>query len=173
MTLVQAEEERNLQSLTNQPCTTHISTTNFCILHFCIEGKMKLYLYSILNFICYLYQSTSTKIKPELKRNILNFGYGINYKYEGMLAHSLDRFYIVTKFILPSIGNLNFSKLNYDNTCAYLDNMITHSTETRKCMLGLMTFCKKIETFVVYYKRLIKSYNNMAHNILENEINLI
>ena len=42
-----------------------------------------------------------------------------------------------------------------------------------KCMLDLMTFCKKKETFVVYYKRLIKSYNNTTYNILENEINLI
>ena len=40
-------------------------------------------------------------------------------------------------------------------------------------MLYLMIFCKKIEPFVVYYKRLIKSYMNTAHNILENEINLI
>ena len=49
-----------------------------------------------------------------------------------MLAHSFDRFDIVTKFILPSIGDLEFSKLNYDNTCAYLDNTSTHSTETKK-----------------------------------------
>ena len=90
-----------------------------------------------------------------------------------MLVHSFDRSYIVTKFILPSIGDVVFSKLNYDNTCAYLDNKNTHSTETRKHMLDLMTFCKKIEPFVVYYKRLIKSYNNMAHNILENEIYLV
>ena len=40
-------------------------------------------------------------------------------------------------------------------------------------MLDLMTFCKKIEPFMLYYKRLIKPYNNTAHNILENEINLI
>ena len=72
--------------------------------------------------LCYIYQCTSIKIKLELKKNILNFGYGINYKYDGMLAHSFDRFYIVTKFILQSIGDLNFSKLNYDDTCAYLDN---------------------------------------------------
>ena len=39
-----------------------------------------------------------------------------------MVAHSFDRFYMVTKFILPSIGDLNFSTLNYDNTCTYLDN---------------------------------------------------
>ena len=50
--------------------------------------------------------STGIKIKLEFQRNILKFGYGINYKYEGMLAHSFDRFYIVTKFILPSIGDI-------------------------------------------------------------------
>ena len=83
---------------------------------------MRFYLYSVLNFISHFYQSTSTKIKPELKRNFLNFGYSINYKYEGMLAHLFDRFYIVTKFILPSIGDLNFSTLNYDNICTYLEN---------------------------------------------------
>ena len=103
----------------------------------------------------------------------MNFGYGINYKYEGMLMHLYDRFYVVTKFILPSIGDLKFSNLNYDNTCAYMDNKNAQNTETRKYMLDLRTFCKKIESFVIYYKRLIKSYNYTVHNILENEINLI
>ena len=134
---------------------------------------MRFYLYLVLNFICYFYQSTSTKIKLQLKRNILNFGYGINYKYEGMLAHSFGRFYVVTKFILLSIGYLGFSALNYDNTCIYLDNKNMHDTESKKQMVDLMTFCKKNEPFVLYYKRLIKSYNNTAHNILENEGNLI
>ena len=90
-----------------------------------------------------------------------------------MLAHSFDRFYVVTNFILPSIGDLKSSTLNYDNTCAYLDNKNMYDTESKKHMLDLMTFCKKIKPFVLYYKRLIKSCNNMAHNILENEINLI
>ena len=75
--------------------------------------------------------------------------------------------------MLPSIGNFNISKLNYNNTCAYLDNKNTHSTETRKHMSDLMTVCKKIELFVVYYKRLIISHNHTVHNILEHEINLI
>ena len=39
-------------------------------------------------------------------------------------------------------------------------------------MLDLMVFCKKIEPYVLCYKRLINSYNN-THNILTNEINLI
>ena len=99
---------------------------------------MRFYLF--LSIIFHFYQSTSTKIKPELKRNILNFVYGITFKYEGILMHSFDRFYVVTKFILPSIGDLKFSKLNYDNTCMYLDNRNTQNTETGKHMLDLMTF---------------------------------
>ena len=110
--MVQAEEEGEISDpqLINHALLTFLQL-NFLHLAFHIEGKIKLYLYLILNFICYFYQSTSAKIKPELKRNILNFGYGINYKYEGMLAHLFDRFYIVPKFILPSIGDLDFSKL--------------------------------------------------------------
>ena len=103
----------------------------------------------------------------------MNFGYGINYKYKGEFAHSFDRFYFVTKLILSSIRDLNFSKLNYDNTCAYLDNKNISDANTKRYILNLMMFCKKIEQFVIYYKRLIKSYNYTAHNILKNEIDLI
>ena len=37
-----------------------------------------------------------------------------------MLAHSFDRFYVVTKFMLPMIRDLKFSKLDFDYTCAYM-----------------------------------------------------
>ena len=89
-----------------------------------------------------------------------------------MLVHSFDRFYVVINFILPSIEDLNFSTLNYHSICTYLDNKNVHDTYSKKHMLDLMTFCKRIEPFVLYYKRLIKSHNNKAHDILENEINL-
>ena len=90
-----------------------------------------------------------------------------------MLAHSFDRFYVVTKLTLPSIRDLNFSKLNYDNTCMYLDGKKICNADTKKHMLDLIMFCKQIAPFVIYYKRLIKSYNNTAHNILRNKIELI
>ena len=75
--------------------------------------------------------------------------------------------------MLPSLGDFKFSNLNFDNTCAYLNNKNAQDTETRKYMLYLKTFCKKIEPFVNYLKRLIKSYNNTMHNILAKEINLL
>ena len=89
-------------------------------------------IYSLFCILCQFYLSTSIKIKPELKKNILNFGYGINYKYEGMLVHSFDRFYVVTKFIWHTIGDLNFSKLNYDDACPYMDNKNSQNTENKE-----------------------------------------
>ena len=90
-----------------------------------------------------------------------------------MLAHSFDRFYVVTKFMLPTIGDLQFLKLDFDDTCAYMENKFAQNTESRKYMLELKAFCNKIKPFVTYYKRLISSYNNTAHNILEKEIKLL
>ena len=40
-------------------------------------------------------------------------------------------------------------------------------------MLELRAYCNKIKPFVTYYNKLINSYNNIAHNILEKEINLL
>ena len=58
--------------------------------------------------------------------------------------HSFDRFYVVTKFMLPSLQDLKFSNLNFDNTCAYLDNKNGQDKETRKYMLDLETFVRKL-----------------------------
>ena len=129
---------------------------------------MKFYILILAGIIFSL--SEGIKIKPELQRNILKFGYGINYKYEGMSAHSFDRFYIVTKFILPSIADIKFSKLNYDNTCAYMNKEYAPNTDSRKYLTELKTCCNKIKPYVSYYRKLINSYNKTAHSILENEI---
>ena len=56
-----------------------------------------------------VYKSSSIDIMPELKRNILNFGYSVNFKYEGMLLNSFDRFYVVTKFELPKTEDLHLT----------------------------------------------------------------
>ena len=73
---------------------------------------MKLYSFLLLIIISAICECI--KFDLELQKNILRFGYGVNYKYEGMLTHSFDRFYIITKFILPSIGDIKFSNLDFD-----------------------------------------------------------
>ena len=101
---------------------------------------MKAYSFFIfIKFYC-IYRYTSIKIKPELKKDIMRFGYRINYKYERLLAHSFDRFYVVTKSILPSINDLIFSKLNYDSTCAYLDEKNGCDAKARKHTSHLLAY---------------------------------
>ena len=96
---------------------------------------MKIFTLVCIAFLIYI--GASIEIKPERQRNILNFGYGINYKYEGMFAHSFDRFYLVTKFILSTIGHLKFSKLDFDDTYACTENKYAQNTESRRYMLEL------------------------------------
>ena len=90
-----------------------------------------------------------------------------------MLVHSFDRFYVVTKYMLPSIGDLKFSKLDFDYTCAYIEKEYAQNTDSRKYMLELRANCNKVKPFVTYYSKLINSYNNTAHNILEKEKKLL
>ena len=128
---------------------------------------MKLYVF--LLFVI-LVVGDSIKFNLELQRNILNFGYGINYKYEGMLAHSFDRFYIVMKFMLPSMGDIKFSNLNFDHSCTYMNKKYAPNMDSSKYLAELKTYCNKIKPFVSHYSRLIKSYNATVYNILTNEI---
>ena len=75
----------------------------------------------IIIFISCICRYTSVGIMPELKRNILNFGCGINFKYEGMLSHSFDRFYVVANFILPTVDDLKFSPIDFNTGCSHLN----------------------------------------------------
>ena len=62
----------------------------------------------------------------EPQNNILKFGYGINYKYVGMISHSFNRFYVaVIKFELPKVQDLEFDDIPYDEGCTHLDEAET------------------------------------------------
>ena len=110
------------------------------------------------------------KFNLELQKNFLKFGYGINYKYEGMLGHSFDRFYITVKFMLPSLRDLKFSNLNFDYSSTYMNKKYTPNMDSSKYLTKLKTYCNKIKPFVSHYSKLIKSYNTTVYTILTNEI---
>ena len=48
-----------------------------------------------------------------------------------MLTHSFDRFNVVTKFMLPSIKDIKFSRLHFDHTCVYMKEYAPN-TDSRK-----------------------------------------
>ena len=130
--------------------------------------------YSLINiFICCICKYTLVDIMPELKRNILNFGYKINFKYEGMLSHSFDRFYVVTKFILPTSEDPKLSPIDFHSECNYLNVDLDRHRYPIHYLPNIKNLCTKIVPFVYFYKKQIDSYNKTVHDILMNEIPLI
>ena len=74
----------------------------------------------------------------------------MNYKYEGMLAHSFNRFYAVTKFILPTVEDLTYSTFKFDDKCEYLQgNKWQHLIE-RQYILDLKVYCRKDKTVCTF-----------------------
>ena len=103
---------------------------------------------------------------PELERNILNFGYGKNFKYEGMLSHSFDQLYVVAKFELPKVGDLKLMRIDFDSNCSYLDGNGNYNKR-------LLRHCLIIAPYIDFYRRQIAYYNITAHRIMTKDIGLI
>ena len=117
----------------------------------------------------FVYDCSAVDIMPELKKNILNFGYGVSFKYEGMLSNSFDRFYIVTKFELPKTKDLKLATFGFDFECSYANHTSTSNTEYAR----LMNYCMKIVPYAWLYQRQIQYYNKTAYDTLANDIGKI
>ena len=70
-----------------------------------------------------VYGTSAVSIMPELKQNVLRFGYRVNFRYEGMLAHSFDRFYVVTRIKIPKVLDLNFTVFQFDYNCSHVTHI--------------------------------------------------
>ena len=112
--------------------------------------------------ICCLYRYISIEIKPELKKNILKFGYSINYKYEGMLAHSFNRCYVVLKLILSTVKDIHFSKLSFSGDCEYLEKEVKDTNHRiEQCILDFIVYYRKnkiIHIFLQTTNKIIRHY---------------
>ena len=114
-----------------------------------------------------MHEVLAVDVMPGLKKNVLNFRYGANFKYEGMLTHSFDRFYVVAKYEIPKVENLKFTTFSFDLTCNHLN------ISKKRYLLRYIRHCGRIAPYVKFYKQQIDYYNWTAYNILQNEIGLI
>ena len=136
---------------------------------------MKFQLYLALILIC-VYGYTAIEIgtsNMELKRNVLKFGYGINYKYEGTLSHSFDRFYVVRKFELPRVDDQKLTTVSYDPGCTYLDDVNDRKDFPQSFVKDMKVNCAKIAPHVAFYKKQVEYYNQTAYEIITIESALI
>ena len=119
-----------------------------------------------------VYGTSAVSIMPELKQNVLRFGYGVNFRYEGMLAHSFDRFYVVTRIEIPKVSDLNLTVFRFDYNCSHVTNIEKDTKfkvpSTIKDMFKV--YCKNIFPYMYLYKHQVEYYEKTVYNILEKDI---
>ena len=107
--------------------------------------KFHSFIASIILIIACTCKILTVHIKPELKSNVLNFGYRVNFKYKGMLYHSFYRFYVVTRFEIPKIKDLKLTTFTFDLTCEHLNNPKSYIHQYLK-------HCQKIAPYVKFIR---------------------
>ena len=122
-----------------------------------------------------VYGTSTVSIMPELKQNVLRFGYGVNFRYEGMLAHSFDTFYVVTRIEIPKVLDLNLTVFQFDYNCSH----VTHIEKVTKFKIPstikdmFKVYCRNIIPYMYLYKHQVEYYEKTVYNILEKDIRMI
>ena len=111
-------------------------------------------------------------IMPELKQNVLRFRYGVNFRYEGMLAHSFDRFYVVTKVEIPKVSDLNLTMFQFDYNCNHVANIerivVGFKFKVTNTIPNIFRmYCKNLIPYMYLYKHQVEYYEKTVYNILK------
>ena len=122
--------------------------------------------------------ASTVSIMPELKQNVLRFRYGVNFRYEGMLAHLFDRFYVITKEELPKVLDLNLTMFQFDYNCSHITQFerirIGFNFRVTNTMLNIFgAYCRNLIPYMYLYKHQMEYYEKTVYNILEKDIGMI
>ena len=71
----------------------------------------------------------------------------------GTISHSFDRFYMVTKFELPKVQDLQFTTIPYDKNCEHLEDAKLKGGLLLGLIDEIKTYCIKIAPYIQYYKK--------------------
>ena len=129
----------------------------------------------LLFMIALVYGTSAVGIMPELKHNVLRFGYRVNFRYEDMLAHSFDRFYVVIRIEIPKVSDLNLTLFQFDYNCSHVTNIEKDTNFKVHSLIQYMSkvYCKNIIPYMYLLKHQVEYYKKMVYDSLEKDIGLI
>ena len=92
--------------------------------------------------------------------------FGINYKYNGLLHHNIDRVWIITKVALPRLLDISFPDSASDPDCAFV-NSLKHSRIAAQQVESIRSICRSMKPLISLMKLY---YENAISKILKEEI---
>ena len=108
-------------------------------------------------------------ISSDLFLNGLNMSFGINYKYNGLLHHSIDRVWIVTKVALPKLEEIYFPDIAFDPDCAFVKSL-KYSRTAALQVENIRSTCKSMKPIISLMKGKELYYENAIRKNLKEEI---
>ena len=92
-----------------------------------------------------------------------------------MLAHSFDKFYVVTRIEISKVSDLNLTVFQFDFNCSH----VTHIEKDTKFKIPstikdmFKVYCRNIIPYMYLYKHQVEYYEKMVYNILGKDIGMI
>ena len=83
------------------------------------------------------------------------------------------RFYVVTKYELPRVGDLKLATIAYDPNSTYLDDVKDRKDFPQSLVKDIKVYCAKIVPHIAFYKKQADYYNWTAYEIITDELALI
>ena len=99
--------------------------------------------------------------------NRLNMSFGINYKYDGLLHHNLERVWVVTKIAIPKLEDIHFPDINFDPDCKFTRKL---NNARQAAKYEIQSICKSMKPLISLLKQKERHYENAIKALLKEEI---
>ena len=114
-----------------------------------------------------LYISFTDSDASKLYMNRLNMSFGINYKFNGLLHHNLERVWVVTKIAIPKLEDIHFPDINFDPDCKFTRKL---NNARQAAKYEIQSICKSMKPLISLLKQKERHYENAIKALLKEEI---
>ena len=97
----------------------------------------------------------------------LNISFGINFKFNGLLHHNLERVWVVKRIAIPKLEYIHFPDINFDPDCKFT-RTLSNAKQTAK--YEIQSICKSRKPMISLLKQKERHYENAIKALLKEEI---
>ena len=98
--------------------------------------------------------------------NRLNMSFGINYKFNGLLHHNLERVWVVTKIAIPKLEDIHFPDINFDPDCKFARKL---NNARQAAQYEIQSICKSMKPLISLLKQKERHYENAIKALLKKK----
>ena len=97
----------------------------------------------------------------------VEYVFGINYKFNGLLHHNLGRVWVITKIAIPKLEDIHFPDINFDPDCKFTRKL---NNARQAAKYEIQSICKSMKPLNSLLKQKERHYENAIKALLKEEI---